>query len=170
MNRSSRPTTNLPATPGMAAATAATADPLDVAAQLNQLIETCIDTGRQFSFAAGDIVDGSTRPFLVRVAEQRSELAAELQQMVTRLGGAPATHGTVAGTLRESWMELRAAAAVREDHAILQELERCEDIVRDRFERVLRQALPPDVQALVQRQVVAVRGTHDEIRALRGRS
>jgi uncharacterized protein (TIGR02284 family) len=67
-------------------------------------------------------------------------------------------------------MELKAAAAIREDHAILQELERCEDIVRNRFERVLRASLPPDVQTLVQRQAVAVRGTHDEVRSLRGRS
>jgi uncharacterized protein (TIGR02284 family) len=171
MNRSTRPTTNLPVTPAIPASPGATvADPLDVAAQLNRLIETCIDTGRQFSYAAGDVIDASLRPFLVRVAQQRAELASELQEMVTRLGGAPATHGTIAGTLREGWMELKAAAAIREDHAILQELERCEDIVRDRFERVLRQSLPPDVQTLVQRQAVAVRGTHDEIRALRGRS
>jgi uncharacterized protein (TIGR02284 family) len=90
--------------------------------------------------------------------------------MVTRLGGSPATHGTLTGTLRESWMELKAAAAIREDHAILQELERCEDLVKNRFERVLRDSLPPDVQALVQRQATLVRSTHEEIRALRGRS
>jgi uncharacterized protein (TIGR02284 family) len=146
------------------------ADPLDVAAQLNKLVETCIDAERQYAYAAGDIVEPSLRPFLLRGAQQRAEFAHDLQEMVARLGGAPSTHGTLTGTLRESWMELKAAAAIREDHAILQELERCEDIVRNRFERVLRASLPPDVQTLVQRQAVAVRGTHDEIRALRGRS
>jgi uncharacterized protein (TIGR02284 family) len=67
-------------------------------------------------------------------------------------------------------MEVKAAAAIREDHVILKDLEHCEDLVKTRFERVLRQGLPPDVQSLVQREAVAVRGVHDEIRALRERS
>ena len=168
MNRADRPT-DLPIAPTSRASEAMTTPaPQPVAALLNELTESCIDTARLYAYAAGDALDPKLKPLFAQLSQRRLEFAHELQAMVIELGGAPVHHGTLQGTLLETRMELKTAAAIREDLAILQELERGEDVARGHYTKVLRSTLPAAARPVVQRQAAAVQAAHDEVRALRG--
>lgn len=54
-------------------------------------------------------------------AQQRSELAAELQHEVSKLGGVPEKSGSVGGSLHRGWMNLKAAITGKDEGAIVAE-------------------------------------------------
>jgi len=55
----------------------------------------------------------------------------------------------------------------RDDHSILEECERGEDVAVDAFRTALEANLPANVLSVVQRQADAVKGVHDRVKALR---
>ncbi|WP_394847584.1 PA2169 family four-helix-bundle protein [Pendulispora brunnea] len=134
---------------------------------LNGLVEVALDGGRMFSLAAGDALDPDYKALFAQHAQERTQFARELQATVLRLGGNPQNHGTLEGALLQAWMDVKSAVAVREDYAVLREVERAEQNARKRYARALTLDLGGDVKALVERQYSAVSRSHDRVRALR---
>ncbi len=134
---------------------------------LNGLIEVALDGARMFSYAAGDALDADYKVLFVQHAQERGQFARELQATVLGLGGNPQNHGTLEGALLQAWMDVKAAVAVREDYAVLREVERAEQSARKRYARVLTLDLGGEVKSLVERQYSAISRSHDRIRALR---
>ena len=106
--------------------------------------------------------------FLQR-AENCAKGAADLQQVISRLGGDPQEHGSIAGAVHRGWVNLKAAASGRTDLAILEECERGEDVAKARYRKALEEKLPDDIRSIVQRQYDGVQRNHDQIRDLRDR-
>jgi uncharacterized protein (TIGR02284 family) len=92
---------------------------------------------------------------------------ADLRQLITRLGGNPQEHGSIAGALHRGWVTLKASATKRTDLSILEECERGEDVAKARYRKALEENLPEDVRSIVQRQYDGVQRNHDQIRDLR---
>ena len=136
---------------------------------LNDLIETSKNGEKGFLAAAED----TKNPELKSLFESRSRDcaagAAELQALVTQLGGKPEDSGTVAGALHRGWVNLKSAVTGRSDTAILEECERGEDVAKKDYVDALQEALPEDIRAVVQRQYDGVLRNHDQIRDLRNR-
>jgi uncharacterized protein (TIGR02284 family) len=135
-------------------------------ATLNNLIETCRDGQNGFRQAAEAVKDSHVRAMFERFSRQRQEMARELEEQVRRLGGTPASSGSVSGSLHRGWMNLKSLVGAGDDAAIISEAERGEDVAKDAFTKALEQGLPAGAHELVQQQAAIVRTAHDEVRAL----
>jgi uncharacterized protein (TIGR02284 family) len=69
--------------------------------------------------------------------------------------------------VHRGWISLKSVASSRDSKALLEECERGEDYAKAKYGEALRQDLPSDVRALVERQYQGVVANHDRIRDLR---
>ena len=136
---------------------------------LNNLIETCKDGEQGFKVAAEGLTSAAIKTKFLEYSRQRAQMARELQDEVRRLGGDPEKKGSVAGTMHRGWLNIRAAVSGRDDHAIVAEAERGEDVAKAAFENALNEALPQSAQTLVQQHAAKVRQAHDDVRNIRDR-
>jgi uncharacterized protein (TIGR02284 family) len=136
---------------------------------LNNLIETCKDGEQGFRTAAEGLKDPQTKALFSEYARQRAQMSRELQDEVRRLGGDPEKSGSTAGALHRGWMDIKSAVTGKDDHAIVAEAERGEDVAKEVYEKALNEALPASAQAIVRQQAVKVREAHDRVRAIRDR-
>ena len=138
----------------------------DVISTLNTLIETCRDGEQGFREAAQNLRDPGVKDMFNRVAEERAKFAEELKSEVQRLGGNPAEGGSLSGAAHRGWMNVRGAIAGNDDKQIIAEAERGEDVAVATYENALKDALPPGVESVVNRQFKHVREAHDRVRDL----
>lgn len=138
----------------------------DIVSTLNGLIETCKDGANGFRTAADGVEDASLKRLFASYAEQRAQFAAELERLVTSLGGSPADSGHVAGAVHRGWINLKSAVTGKDDGAVISECERGEDFAKERYQKALESTLPVDVRATVERQYMQVKEAHDHVRSL----
>src|SRR5919112_1628289 len=136
---------------------------------LNNLIETCKDGELGFRTAADGLRNPEIKAQFFEYARQRASMAADLQAEVRRLGGDPEQSGSMSGSLHRGWVDIKSAITGKDDHAILAEAERGEDVAKMAYESALTETLSSTAQTLVQRQAGIVRQAHDHVRGLRDR-
>jgi uncharacterized protein (TIGR02284 family) len=136
---------------------------------LNSLIETCKDGEKGFREAAEGVKSTDIKAKFLEYSRQRAQMSAELQAEVRRLGGDPEKSGSMSGSLHRGWLDLKAALTGHDDHAIVSEAERGEDVAKGHYETALKAELPVTTINLVQAQAAKVRRVHDEVRDLRDR-
>jgi uncharacterized protein (TIGR02284 family) len=139
----------------------------NIVSVLNDLVETSKDGEKGFKKAAEDTRDAKLKLLFQNRAEDCARGASELQGVVQRLGGTPETGGTVGGALHRGWVDVKSAVTGRDDHGILAECERGEDVAKKNYRDALDKDLPADVRAVVERQYQGVIENHDRIRDLR---
>jgi uncharacterized protein (TIGR02284 family) len=144
---------------------------------LNNLIETCKDGEQGFKTAAEGLRSPEIKTRFLQYSRERGEMSRELQAEVRRLGGDPERSGSMAGALHRGWLDIKSIVSGdiksvvtgTDDHAIVAEAERGEDVAKSTYESALKETLPPSTQTLVQQQAVKVRQAHDDVRAIRDR-
>ena len=134
---------------------------------LNDLIETSKDGEQGFLKAAEDATDPKLKTLFASRADECGRAARELQARVVQLGGKPEDRGSVSGALHRGWVDVKSALSSRDNHAILAECERGEDVAKKRYREALDKELPADIRALVELQFQGVIQNHDRIRDLR---
>lgn len=134
---------------------------------LNSLIETCKDGEQGFRTAAEGLKDPQIKAKFQIYSRERGDMARELQAEVRKLGGDPEKSGSMSGSLHRGWLDIKSAITGKDDHAILAEAERGEDVAKDQYEKALKAGLPGTAATIVQSQAVKVRQVHDEVRDLR---
>lgn len=134
---------------------------------LNNLIQTCKDGENGFTEAAQGVESTDLKDLFVRYAQQRSQFAAELQDEVRKLGGDPETSGSVAASLHRGWIDIKSVVTGKDEAAILSECERGEDVAVESYQNALKEALPSDVNSIIERQYMQIKEAHDRIKGLR---
>ena len=134
---------------------------------LNNLIETLKDGEKGFKAAAEGVKSSSIKAKFLDYSRERGQMASELQAEVRRLGGDPDKSGSMSGSLHRGWLDLKAALSGHDDHAVVAEAERGEDVAKSVYENALKENLPASAQAVVQQQAAKVRRAHDDVRAIR---
>jgi uncharacterized protein (TIGR02284 family) len=135
---------------------------------LNQLIETTLDSADGYQQAAGQAASPRFRVLFEERAQRRQQLCNQLKAEVRTFGGEPEQDGTILGKSQRAFRDLKERIAGQSDKAVIDQIERGEDIILDRFERAAEDAeLPHDARELVQRATSAVRADHDEISMLK---
>ena len=130
---------------------------------LNDLIEACKDGQQGFLDAAENAKDPELKKLFLEVSHQRARFAGELQNIVQRLGKDPATSGSVAGAVHRRWIDVKSMISGHDDHKIIAECERGEDVAVESYEEALKHRLPGDVRATVEEQFAAVKTVHDQL-------
>ena len=136
---------------------------------LNNLIETCKDGELGFKTAADGLKNAAIKTKFLEYSRQRGEMVRELQAEVRRLGGDPEKSGSVSGSLHRGWLDIKSVITGKDDHAIVAEAERGEDVAKSTYESALKEALPATAQTIVQQQAGKIRQAHDNVRDLRDR-
>ena len=136
---------------------------------LNNLIETCKDGELGFKTAAEGLKNPTIKATFLQYSRQRGEMVRELQSEVRVLGGDPEKSGSMSGTLHRGWLDIKSVITGKDDHAIVAEAERGEDVAKSAFETAMKETLPGSAQTVVQQQAAKVRQAHDAVRDLRDR-
>jgi uncharacterized protein (TIGR02284 family) len=139
----------------------------NVVSVLNNLVEISHDGSKGFGRAGEETHNPALKPILVSRAADCESGARELQEIVTRLGGKPDSGGTMGGALHRGWSEVKAAVTKRDDHAILADCEKGEDVAKKAYRDALDKDLPAEIRTVVERQYQGVVSNHDKIRDLR---
>ncbi len=136
---------------------------------LNNVIETLKDGEAGFRVACEDIESADLRSLFSDYASQRAQFAVQLQTLARSHGEPnPETSGSTAGALHRGWINLKAAIATRNAHAILAECERGEDSAVETYEKAMAEPeLSPEVRTVLSSQYSDVKAAHDRIRDLR---
>ncbi len=134
---------------------------------LNDLIEVTRDGQRFYEEAADQVDDDTLRALFLRLVESRRSLIDDLSAHVESLGAAPASGGTVRGTLRTLYGELRAGVAADRSATFVSQLEQAEDRLMHAFEHGLEHDPDHSVRAILARHFPKVRSMHDEMRNLK---
>ncbi|MFG6455532.1 PA2169 family four-helix-bundle protein [Roseateles sp. BYS96W] len=139
----------------------------DIIDTLNDLIETSKDGEYGFRTSAEYMQDPALKQSFTARAEECRQAAAELQQLVTRLGGKAEDSGTAVGALHRGWVAVKGTLAGYTDKAILEETERGEDSALESYRKALDEPLPPEVRLVVERQYEGVKRNHLQVRMQR---
>jgi uncharacterized protein (TIGR02284 family) len=142
----------------------------EVIATLNNLAEISRDGEKGFATAADDVQDPQLKTIFRTAAERCADGARELETQITEMGGEPAHSGSTFGAFHRAWTSLKSMLTGRSDKAILEEVERGEDVAKKAYEEAMAKPLPPQVRVIVNRQYRGVRENHDRVRDLRDRA
>jgi uncharacterized protein (TIGR02284 family) len=135
--------------------------------KLDDLIVTLIDSVKGFEHSAEKAEAARYRTFFAEMARERREAVATLQAASRAEGGKPADYGSAAATLHRRFEDLRAALGGG-DAAIVREVERGEDYLKEEFDRVLAdEHMSPAAMAAVREAYASVRRGHDRASALK---
>ena len=135
--------------------------------KLDDLIVTLIDSIKGFEHSAEKADSERYRAFFTEMAADRRTAVATLQAASKAEGGSPADYGSAAATLHRRFEDLRAALGGG-DAAIIKEVERGEDYLKEEFDRVLSdERMSPAAMTAVREAYESVRRGHDRASALK---
>ena len=140
----------------------------DTIAHLNRLIETCKNGELGYAEASRLVEDTELQTILEGYAKQRAGFVKALQAEVVKLGGEPAHSGTIGAAIHRGWMELKAAATLRDGGAILAACETGEDSAWTHYKEVTNSDISGTSRALVDKQWGKVKEAIAHIQHLRG--
>ena len=141
----------------------------DEIATLNTLTTTLIDSVTGFEGAATDIEGSSRLQQLFRErATERRQIVQELRAEVSRLGGTPEDDGSFLGKTHQRFMDLKAAITGKDEKAVINEVERGEDYLKNKFETALEGGtLSSETRQVVERAYQSVKSGHDQVSSLK---
>ena len=135
---------------------------------LNTLIATTIDSITGYEDSATNIDNERFREIFRERASERQRVVEELRAEVRRLGGNPEDDGSFLGKAHQRFEDLKAAVTGRDEKAIINEVERGEDYLKDKFETALSSGhLSGESRAVVERAFQSVRSGHDQMSQLK---
>lgn len=140
----------------------------DEVTTLNTLTATLLDSVKGYRDAAENSESGRFQELFRSNADERSRCAEDLRAEVRRLGGEPEDDQSTMGAVHQRWLDLKAAVTGRDDKAIINEVERGEDYLKEKFETALNSGhLSGESRAAVEQAYQSVRKGHDQIASIK---
>jgi uncharacterized protein (TIGR02284 family) len=134
---------------------------------LNDLIEVTLDSADGYREAAKDAGSTSYRETFTRRAHDRQQIAQRLQEQVRALGGVAEDDGSVLAAAHRVFLAIRDRMS-EGDEAVIQEVERGEDFILEKFDDALADvALSAVVADAIRIAYGSIRSGHDEASALK---
>ena len=135
---------------------------------LNTLIATTIDSVTGYEDSAKNIENERFREIFRGRADERQQVVEELRSEVRRLGGDPEESGSFLGKTHQRFEDLKAAVTGRDAQAIINEVERGEDYLKEKWQAALQSGnLNGESHDLVERCYQSVKAGHDQISQLK---
>lgn len=143
-------------------------DNVDEVATVNSLVTTLNDSVNGYRDAAANSEGTSFQELFRSMAEERASVVEDLRKEVGTAGGEAPEDGSFMGKTHQRFLDLKAAITGRDDEAILNEVERGEDYLKQKFEAVLSsEELSPEMRASVERAGQSILEGHDRISQLK---
>ena len=140
----------------------------DQISTLNSLIETTVDSVTGYEDSAKNVDNERFREIFRSRADERQQVVEELRGEVRRLGGDPEDSGSFMGKAHQRFEDLKAAITGRDEKSIINEVERGEDYIKEKFEAALQSDdLGAESREVVQRCFQSVREGHDQMSQLK---
>lgn len=136
---------------------------------LTKLARADRDSEEGYSAAAEAVreSDADLHTLFHRYAKQRAQFAGELEQEIHAYGGEYPVEGTLGGTLRKGWLNLRSAISGGDSEAIVAECLRAESAALEDYEEVLRQDLPEYIKEMIREQHDHLLETRQRLQAIK---
>ena len=143
-------------------------DKTDDLTTLKTLTSTLNDSVKGYREAAEHVESDQFRQMFNDFAAQRERVSSDLQAEVRRHGGEPDQDGSTMGSIHQTWLDLKAAVTGRDDKAIVNEVERGEDYLKEKFEAALKMDdLKPESRSVIETAYQSVREGHDRVSSLK---
>jgi uncharacterized protein (TIGR02284 family) len=135
---------------------------------INTLISTTLDSVKGYRESAEDSQVATHAQFFREMADERSRVASDLQAHVRTLGGDPETDSSTAGAMHRTWLNIKEAVTGSDEGAIVTEVERGEDYIKDKYEVALRDGdLSIETRGLLEKCMESIRKGHDRASAMK---
>ena len=135
---------------------------------LNTLIATTIDSITGYENSARDIDNERFRQIFRQRADERQRVVGELQAEVRRLGGDPEDGGSFMGKTHQRFEDLKTAITGGDEKSVINEVERGEDYLKEKFEAALNaDTLSGESRSVVESCYQSVRSGHDQMSQLK---
>jgi uncharacterized protein (TIGR02284 family) len=135
---------------------------------LNTLIATTIDSITGYEDSAENIDNERFREIFRQRANDRQRIVEQLRDEVRRLGGEPEDGGSFMGKTHQRFLDLKSAITGRDEKAILNEVERGEDYLKDKWQTALQSGeLKGESHDLVERCYQSIKAGHDQMSQLK---
>lgn len=132
---------------------------------LNSLIKTLNDSINGYQESAKDIGNQRLASMFQDRAMERQQVVTKLQAEVGRLGGDPSSSGSLLGGAHQVFLDMKSAITGKDDDAILSEVQRGEEYLRDKFDTALTDTnLSASTRDVVQQAAQSVRQGADSVR------
>ena len=135
---------------------------------LNTLIATTIDSVTGYENSAKDIDNQRFAEIFRKRAGERQQVVEQLRSEVRRLGGNPEDDGSFLGKTHQRFEDLKAAVTGQDEKSIINEVERGEDYLKEKFETALNSdVLNGESRSVVEHCYQSVRSGHDQMSQLK---
>jgi uncharacterized protein (TIGR02284 family) len=135
---------------------------------LNSLIATTIDSINGYQESADAVENPQFRELFQQLGRDRQQVLPKLQAEVARLGGNPEDDGTALAAAHRTFVDLKAAITGRDDKAVINEVERGEDHIKEKFETAIADTnVSEQTRMAIREAYTSVRQGHDRVRDLK---
>lgn len=135
--------------------------------KLDDLIVTTIDSVRGYEHSAEHADAGRFESFFREMAIERRGVVNALSAQSQALGGTPAEYGSTAATIHRRVEDLRLAFGGG-DTALISEVERGEDYLKEEFDRALAdEAISAPTREVIRQAYQSVLRGHDRAKQLK---
>ena len=135
---------------------------------LNSLIATTIDSINGYQESADAVENPQFRELFQQLGRDRQQVLPKLQAEVARLGGNPEDDGTTLAAAHRAFVDLKSAITGRDDKAVINEVERGEDHIKEKFEAAIADTeVSEQTRAAIREAYTSVRQGHDRVRDLK---
>jgi uncharacterized protein (TIGR02284 family) len=136
---------------------------------LNSLIATTLDSVDGYTEAAKDSDSGRFASlFTSRATERRQVVCRTFSNRFGRSAAIRRTSGTLLASAHRAFLNLKATLAGKDDEAIIAEVERGEDHIKNKFKDALGDTdLSAATRTVIEQAFTSVRAGHDQMSALK---
>lgn len=135
---------------------------------LNSLITTTTDSINGYEESAQNVDSPRFQELFRQRANERHEVVEKLRAEVQRLGGTPEDDGSFLGKAHQRFEDLKAAITGRDEKSIINEVERGEDYLKEKWQSALQSGkLHGESHDLVERCYQSIKSGHDQMSALK---
>jgi uncharacterized protein (TIGR02284 family) len=135
---------------------------------INSLITTTIDSADGYERSAENVRGTEFERMFSEFAQQRRQLVGRLQEHVRMMEGTPEDDGSIKAGLHRRFEDLKTAITGGSDQAVIEEVERGEDYLKDKYEAALKDdELDPKCRAIIEEAYQLVRAGHDRVSQLK---
>ena len=134
---------------------------------LNSLIETTLDSADGYRRSAEEASSSRFANDFRQRATEREQVVTKLQDKVRALGGTPEDNGSILAAAHRAFLTIRDRATGSDDKSVLDEVDRGESYLDDKWQAALRdEQLSADARSVINQCYESVRSGRQQWEAI----